>query len=57
MSRLREGEKMNQLDAQTVPNHVTCPCQHCNGGIEVDAAILKKAKLAPWNVLTVILKL
>ena len=28
---------MNQPDAQTVPNYVTCPCQHCGGNIEFDA--------------------
>jgi TPR repeat protein len=37
MSRLLEGENMNQLNAQTVPNYVTCPCQHCGGKIEFDA--------------------
>jgi TPR repeat protein len=37
MSRLREGENMNQPDAQTAPNYVTCPCQHCGGKIEFDA--------------------
>jgi hypothetical protein len=28
---------MNQPDAQTAPNYVTCPCQHCDGHIEFDA--------------------
>jgi TPR repeat protein len=28
---------MNQQDAQTVPNYVTCPCQYCSGKIEFDA--------------------
>ena len=28
---------MNQPDAQTAPNYVTCPCQHCGGRIEFDA--------------------
>ena len=28
---------MNQPDAQTAPNYVTCPCQHCGGKIEFDA--------------------
>jgi TPR repeat protein len=37
MSRLLEGENMNQSDARTVPNYVTCPCQHCGGNIEFDA--------------------
>jgi DNA-directed RNA polymerase subunit RPC12/RpoP len=37
MSRLREGENMNQPDAQTAPNYVTCPCQYCSGKIEFDA--------------------
>ncbi len=32
-----EGENMNQSDAQTEPNYVTCPCQHCGGNIEFDA--------------------
>lgn len=37
MSRLLEGENMNEPDAQTAPNYVTCPCQHCGGKIEFDA--------------------
>jgi hypothetical protein len=37
MSQLLEGENMNQPDAQTAPNYVTCPCQHCGGKIEFDA--------------------
>jgi hypothetical protein len=28
---------MNQPDAQTAPNYVTCPCQFCSGKIEFDA--------------------
>ncbi len=28
---------MIQPDAQTTPNYVTCPCQHCSGKIEFDA--------------------
>jgi hypothetical protein len=28
---------MNEPDAQTAPNYVTCPCQHCSGNIEFDA--------------------
>jgi hypothetical protein len=28
---------MNEPDAQTAPNYVTCPCQHCGGKIEFDA--------------------
>lgn len=31
---------MNQPDAQTAPNYVTCPCQHCSGKIEFDASQL-----------------
>ena len=38
MSQLLEGENMNQPDAQTAPNYVTCHCQHCDGGIEFDAS-------------------
>jgi DNA-directed RNA polymerase subunit RPC12/RpoP len=44
MSLLREGENMNQSDAQTVPNFVTCPCQYCSGKIEFDANRLDAAK-------------
>src|ERR1035437_1826989 len=28
---------MNEPDAQTAPNYVTCSCQHCGGKIEFDA--------------------
>jgi hypothetical protein len=28
---------MNQPDAQTAPNYVTCPCEHCSGNIEFDS--------------------
>ena len=34
---------MNQPDAQTAPNYVTCPCLHCNGKIEFDANQLDTA--------------
>ena len=44
MSRLHEGENMNEPDAQTAPNYVTCPCQHCNGNIEFDANQLDPAE-------------
>ena len=44
MSLLREGENMNQSDAQPVPNYVTCPCQHCSGKIEFDANQLDAAE-------------
>jgi hypothetical protein len=37
MSRLLEAENMNQPDAQTAPNYVTCPCQYCSGKIEFNA--------------------
>jgi tetratricopeptide (TPR) repeat protein len=37
MCRLNEGENMNEPDAQTAPNYVTCLCQHCSGKIEFDA--------------------
>jgi len=33
---------MNQPDAQTAPNYVTCPCEYCNGGIEFDASGFEK---------------
>ena len=35
---------MNQPDAQTAPNYVTCPCQHCSGKIEFDANQLDPAE-------------
>ena len=44
MSRLLEGENMNQPDAQTAPNYVTCLCQHCGGKIEFDANQLDAAE-------------
>jgi len=44
MSRQLEGENMNHPDAQTVPNFVTCPCQHCSGKIEFDANQLDPAE-------------
>jgi DNA helicase-2/ATP-dependent DNA helicase PcrA len=44
MSRLLEDENMNQPDAQTAPNYVTCPCQHCSGNIEFDANQLDGAE-------------
>ena len=28
---------MNEPDAKTASNYVTCPCQHCGGKIEFDA--------------------
>jgi hypothetical protein len=28
---------MSQPDAQTAPNYVACPCQHCSGNIEFDS--------------------
>lgn len=37
---------MNQSDAQTVPNFVSCPCQHCSGKIEFDANQLDTAENA-----------
>lgn len=40
MPRLREDGNMNQSDAQPSPNYVSCPCQHCDKGIEFDAAEL-----------------
>src|ERR1035438_10904057 len=44
MSRLLEDENMNQPDAQTAPNFVTCPCQFCSGKIEFDANQLDPAE-------------
>lgn len=38
MSKLREGENMNQSDARPSVNYVTCHCQFCGGGIEFDAS-------------------
>ena len=35
---------MNQTDAQTEPNYVTCPCEHCGDGIEFDANQLDGAE-------------
>ena len=35
---------MNQPDAQTAPNYVTCPCQHCSGKIEFDSNELDPAE-------------
>ncbi len=35
---------MSQPDAQTSPNYVTCPCQHCSGNIEFDANQLDSAE-------------
>ena len=35
---------MNEPDAQTAPNYVTCPCQHCSGKIEFDANQLDSAE-------------
>jgi HNH endonuclease len=37
---------MSQPDAQTAPNYVTCPCQHCSGKIEFDASQLDAAEKA-----------
>jgi hypothetical protein len=42
MSRQLEGENMNQPDARTTPNYVTCPCQHCSGHIEFDSSGFQK---------------
>jgi DNA-directed RNA polymerase subunit RPC12/RpoP len=42
MSLLREGENMNESDAQTIPNYVTYHCHHCGGGIEFDASDFAK---------------
>jgi|ERR1035438_2696094 hypothetical protein len=44
MVLLCEGENMNQSDAQTLPNYVTCPCQYCSGKIEFDANQLDAAE-------------
>jgi len=35
---------MNQPDAQTMPNYVTCPCQYYSGKIEFDANQLDAAE-------------
>ena len=35
---------MEQPDAQTTPNYVTCPCQHCSGKIEFDASTFDKGE-------------
>jgi ribosomal protein S27E len=44
MSLLREGENMNQSDAQPSANYVTCRCQYCNKGIEFDASTFDKGE-------------
>jgi Holliday junction resolvasome RuvABC ATP-dependent DNA helicase subunit len=44
MSLLREGENMNQSDAQPSANYVTCHCQFCGGGIEFDANNLEEGE-------------
>lgn len=44
MCKLLEGENMSQPDAQTTPNFVTCPCQHCSGNIEFDSNQLDGAE-------------
>ena len=36
----REGERMNQSDAQPSANYITCSCQHCGGHIEFPAEIV-----------------
>jgi Short C-terminal domain len=40
MFSLRESKNMNQSDAQPSANYVTCRCQHCDTGIEFNAAEL-----------------
>jgi hypothetical protein len=35
---------MNQSDARQSANYVTCPCQHCAGGIEFDASDFEKGE-------------
>ena len=35
---------MNQPDAQTAQNYVTCPCQHCSGHIEFDSSGFQKGE-------------
>jgi len=35
---------MSQLDVQTAPKYVTCPCQHCSGNVEFDASQLDTAE-------------
>lgn len=42
---LLEGENMNQPDARTAPNYVTCPCQHCGGNIEFDVNELDETEI------------
>ena len=44
MSLLREGENMNQSDAQPSANYVTCRCQYCDKGIEFDASTFDKGE-------------
>jgi hypothetical protein len=44
MSLLREGENMNQSDAQPSANYVTCRCQFCDKGIEFDASTFEKGE-------------
>jgi Holliday junction DNA helicase RuvB len=44
MSLLREGENMNQSDAQPLANYVTCRCQYCDKGIEFDASTFDKGE-------------
>lgn len=46
MSQLLVGENMNQSDAQTTPNYVTCSCQYCSGKIEFDANQLDPTGIA-----------
>ncbi|MGO8839442.1 MAG: tetratricopeptide repeat protein [Limisphaerales bacterium] len=41
---LREGENMNQSDAQPSANYVTCRCQYCDKGIEFDASTFEKGE-------------
>jgi ribosomal protein S27E len=44
MSLLREGENMNQSDAQPSANYVTCRCQYCDKGIKFDASTFDKGE-------------